>query len=709
MSHKEKTGLFLEQFPFVTRHWHMQWQTKSWCILFTLASIILLPGCSTRKNTSVTRGYHELTTRYNIYFNAEESYNEILKDRSENMYDDYVELLPFYPTISETEKRTPSGPFDLVIEKTEKAIREHSIAAKPRRDPAKAQSQEYRQWLRQEEFNPFLKNVWLLRGKAYLQNGDYNEALSVFSGMLRLFGNDSHLVDETELWMLRTYTEMGRMFEAEKTVYAFQHKQLPEQLQKLHDDHYTYFLIRRKEFTKAIPHLRKAVAQETDYLRKKRLQFLLGQLYATTGEQKMAYQAFEKVKGLRTPFELTLNATLWQSTLSNGQQQRKIMQQLKKMEQKVNDADSTTFLNRRYRIYLKAGNDSLVHAFRPSIPDTGIEMEATVMRAAADSTGAPTLSRQGTPQRLSEGRTPAENAALHRQWKLRNGLWQREPHNSMDSTEEKVKTIPFSINKNGPHYLLLTFTPGSADRNQLIFAIANFNFSHFKLRRFNSSYTSISATEAVQIDPFYSYEEASRYTEIMHSDTVFLTSLPQGITPVVISEENLELLRSGKNMDEYNVFYAENIGLLQTVFKTAERDEPTKEIEEKKEQKPEKIVSLEKSSATMPPQREITVAPKEVSRAEEETSAETAPLQKSERETPEALKRRLEENAAKALQQQQETASQKERKQSVKERERERQERIRQREKELKERQRQRDAELKQRERERARKVKEGK
>src|SRR5690606_11271076 len=54
---------------------------KTGCILWALACITLFTGCSTRRNTIATRAYHELTTRYNIYFNAEEAYHEILKER----------------------------------------------------------------------------------------------------------------------------------------------------------------------------------------------------------------------------------------------------------------------------------------------------------------------------------------------------------------------------------------------------------------------------------------------------------------------------------------------------------------------------------------------------------------------------------------------------------------------------------------------------
>lgn len=644
MNYPEKRSSVLEKEFFFTyspalQHCFAELKRRTGYILWIMASVFLFAStaCSTGRNTSATRAYHELTTRYNIYFNAEEAYHEILKKRAESFQEDYKELLPFYPYIPYTEKLSSSGPFDPVIDKTGEAIRKHSITSKPRRDPSKAHSQEYRQWLRQEEFNPFLKNVWMLRGKSFLQNGDYDEALSVFSGMLRLFSYDKDLVEETEIWMLRTYTEMGRTYEAEKTIYTLKNKKLNTPLEKLFTEHYTYFLIRKKEFEEVIPHLQKTIAQETDHSQKKRLQFLLGQLYAMNGERDKAYRAFEEVKGLRTPSELALNATLWQSAISD---------------------------------------DSLVQVFRPSQSSTETLQDTTPLIAGTDSTAVNFQPIKNTPERLSQGRTLAENATLHRQWRFRNGLWQVPMERAAEGENEQV--TPFNPTKISSHYLLLTFSD-STDKNKLLFTISDFNFSNFNLSRFNVSPILLAGVGAIQIEPFRSFEEVSQYTDMIYSDSLFCTSVPLEVTPIIISEENLQLIRSDKELNEYKAFYAENIAsprVFQPVIKDARV-----EMEGKKEQKPEKIVSLE-------------------------TASQPQQVHQIETETTEALKRKLEENAAKAFQQQQETTSRNNRKQLLKEREQQRKEKLKQRERELKERQRKREAELKQHERERAQKIK---
>ncbi|HBK41320.1 MAG TPA: hypothetical protein DDZ57_07075, partial [Porphyromonadaceae bacterium] len=163
-------------------------------------------------------------------FNAEEAYNEALKSITESHIDNYQTWLPMYPNSADpndTVVKQPGGPFDRVVEKMTTAIQEHSITAKPRRDPAQPNTQEYRDWLRQNEFNPFIDRAWLLMGKAHVQNKDYTEAISVLSYTVRLFAYDIDVVSEAQIWMMRAYTEMGWFSDAEGLALTLQVRRLP--------------------------------------------------------------------------------------------------------------------------------------------------------------------------------------------------------------------------------------------------------------------------------------------------------------------------------------------------------------------------------------------------------------------------------------------------------------------------------------------------
>jgi hypothetical protein len=199
------------------------------------------------------------------------------------------------------------------------------------------------------------------------------------------------------------------MYEAEKTARTLRNRRLPKHLEKLFTEHYTYLLIHKKDFAAAIPLLPAIIAQEPDYLRKKRLQFLLGQLYATTGEKQKACRAFEEVKGLRTPFQLALSATVWQSVLAPEEQQPKIVRRLKKMEQKINNTDSAAFSDQRRRIRQNADSGFPVQAFSPPQIEIDEKSEQDQEKIVSLETPPSTTPERETPETLQ--RRLEENAA----------------------------------------------------------------------------------------------------------------------------------------------------------------------------------------------------------------------------------------------------------------------------------------------------------
>ena len=725
-------------------------------ILTVWICIVLCVGCSTRKNTPATRAYHAFTTRYNLLFNAEEAYEEILERQSESYADNYSGLLPYFPSTPSAEKSQPGGTFDAVVDKASRAIQEHSVTAKPRRNPTQPQTEAYRQWLRQEEFNPLLKNAWLLLGKAHLQNRDYEEALAVFSHIQRIYKNEADLISETEIWMLRAYTELDRMYDAASIATILKTKVLPKNLNNLFNEAYTQYLLRKEAYAEAIPWLRNTIEKEKNLRQKKRLQFLLGQVYAIVGENEEAYRAFEAVKGLSTPYELSMQATISQLAVASETQQPAVRRALEKMRKKTQNEDHLekiqTALERKqtdntertkfteqttgivnsdkshadslrmaaelheslyqkaYQAFLK-GDAGLVastfETFRERFPGSGLMPQFLLMHALSaaftgnevqterllsdllekfpESDAAPLA--KSIIEGLSQGKMLAEKDALNSQWSL-------FPSGIRDTKEKRGKDLLFSADRSVPHRLLLTFSPRSTDKNRLLFSTANFNFSRFRLRTFDFSYLILPDAEALCIQPFHSLDEASRYLQMLQSDSLFMESLTGELEPILISEENLLQLQTRGTTEAYNEFFTQHYGLDPGKIQPSTTAAAT-ENDASVGQKQEKIVSLETPAVATPQRQRETIHPQ--------------PVAGERRITPEELQRELERKAADALQQNQESGSGKSRKELLKERERVRQQKIRQREKELKERARRREAALRQREKEREQNISEQK
>ncbi|MFR9165692.1 MAG: tetratricopeptide repeat protein [Dysgonomonas sp.] len=272
---------------------------------------LVLSSCSNQKNTKQTRLYHEINTRYNIYYNAEIAYNEALESKNKSYTDNLSQTIYVYPYYPAEENQKISG-FETTIDKATKAIKLHSIQVKPERDPSKRRDIKYQEWLQQKEFNPFLKNVWLLMAKAEYQSLDYVRAISTFSYITRLFKTDPEVVAEANLWIAKAYTQMGWVYEADNIFHKIKLSGgVPDKLKDEFSEVYADYLVRNKQYSEAIPYLQQAI-NNAGGLQKIRLRYLLGQLYGETGEKNAAYKAFEDVQGLSTPYLYTLNSKIQQ-------------------------------------------------------------------------------------------------------------------------------------------------------------------------------------------------------------------------------------------------------------------------------------------------------------------------------------------------------------------------------------------------------------
>lgn len=678
-------------------------------LLFLGWALLICSGCSIRINTRGSRAYHEFTTRYNVYYNAEKTYQEILDQQLESFSEDYSRLLPYSPTLPDTSKSAPGGPFNAVIDKTKKAIQEHSISTKPRRDPSKPMSPEYRQWLQQNEFNPFIHRAWLLMGKAHAQNGDYELALSVFNEAIRVFGPESGTAYEARLWMARAYISMDRQYEAEQLLYGLKTTPIPGQLKELLAEVNARYYLQSGEYVQAIPYLKESIRSEKRSKQKKRLQFLLAQLYTVLGEKEQAHRAFNELRGLSTPREFVQNATAYQLALAAGRRQEKLWNEWKQLQWRRNDIDTLSVYRSLHAISLLAKNDSMALHIRKQIP--GIEL-AELPGDERDTS----LVTRAIPQRLQTGEV-ADSILQEDHWSFFRARWlrgNRFHHKSSGDKSIKSEQVVFSSGRDAPHSLLLLPESGRQDHEQLLFATTRFNFERYRLRTFDVSFVPITRTWALSIRPFQSFDEANRYARTLETDSLFRTALREEVMVVAISEENLNLLQKGAAMEQYLVFLETTFDVEPRTLETEIGDsEPKESNESTAHLVPADLLEAVGDSLAIFPGKEslepekavpLNTLPVDVTRAPQwnahiQSDSLLAPL------APDKLKRQLEEKEAQALRKTERTATTKSREQLLKERERERTERVRQRERELKERQREREARLKQRERERQQRI----
>lgn len=300
---------------------------------FVIFVVFFVASCSNQKNTGFSRFYHSLNTRYNIHFNADKAFDEALEAKKKSRVDNFSELLYIYPDYSDTASLgNGGGAFTVTIDKATKAIKLHSIKTKPRRNPKRRNDERYQAWLQQKEFNPFMHNVWMLLAKAEFEDNNFLRAISTFMYITKIYSTNPDLVAECKLWIARSYTEMGWMYEAGNVLHKLELAGgVPESQKAFYASVKANYLIRNKELETAIPYLEHAIETEKDKQQKTRMKFLLAQIYEKLGYDEKAYVAFGNVSGMNTEFKYAFNAKLRQLEMGASKDKAKALASLEKM------------------------------------------------------------------------------------------------------------------------------------------------------------------------------------------------------------------------------------------------------------------------------------------------------------------------------------------------------------------------------------------
>ena len=138
-------------------------------------------GCSAQKNTGLSRAYHNLTAKYNVLFNGNESFKNGIEKIDKEFKDDYSAILPVFNYESKEIASIASPDMDRTIKKCSKLITLHSITAKPKVRDNKTLSPEEREFFSKKEYNAFVDDAYLLMGKAHFYKHEYAMASEFFA------------------------------------------------------------------------------------------------------------------------------------------------------------------------------------------------------------------------------------------------------------------------------------------------------------------------------------------------------------------------------------------------------------------------------------------------------------------------------------------------------------------------------------------------
>jgi len=288
--------------------------------------IIGASSCSTQKNTFPNRAYHNVTCRYNVFWNGQQSMKQAEAEMVKLSKDNYTATLPVYNYPDKTDIGAALPHLDRTIEKASKAIYKHSML------------------IRGKEYVKTIDDAYLLMAKSYFYKQDYNQAARVTNYITHNFPK-ANTFNEAAVLQARTNMRQGYFASAD------------EQLENLH-----YLATNKKnkkfnvqfnaakaeyhltapdgEVTEAIDYLNNAIAAHPEREFKSRLQLILGELYEKMGQQEEAQKNFYKVIKNSSTYEMVFCAQMHLAANYDGSDASRnaIMKQFKKMlEEKKNE------------------------------------------------------------------------------------------------------------------------------------------------------------------------------------------------------------------------------------------------------------------------------------------------------------------------------------------------------------------------------------
>ena len=318
---------------------------------------LVLTACSTKKNTRATRFWHSFTARYNIYYNGHEAYKSGCEEKEKGNQDNYTERIPLFIVGNEKSRALGKANFETAITKCEKAIQLHSIKRRPTVAASKKRSPKMKAYLSRKEFNPFLKNAWLLMGQAQYQKGEFLEAASTFSYIARQYAAEPLVATEARIWLARCYVQESWFYDAEDALARASRDSLTHRLHREFDASQADLLLGQGRLEEALPYLRRTARAASTKLQKARLYFLLGQIETSLGHKEEAYKAYARCLRQSPPYEMAFNARIRQTEVmaSTGSAQ-KVLKRLRSMARSANNAE---YLD---QVYYAMGNVYLTQA-----------------------------------------------------------------------------------------------------------------------------------------------------------------------------------------------------------------------------------------------------------------------------------------------------------------------------------------------------------
>ena len=271
----------------------------------------MLVGCSNTKNTPATRCFHNLTSHYNVYFNASEYYKKGVENINANLTCNYTEILPVYKIDGDGASEIAKGDLENCIQKCGKNILVHSITAKPKKKyPRTGMDEQQQAFYNKPEYCKWIDDTYLLMGKANYVLGELDRAESSFRLGTTRFKHEPTKF-EAQMWLAKTFWAQKNYMEALELLTRLDKdrrhpKKLNADIKKIYADIY----ISEKKYPQAIENIEQAIPLTKGKNNKAWLFYILGDLNRMSGNYPEAQKYYSQVVKMHPEYSMVFNSKI---------------------------------------------------------------------------------------------------------------------------------------------------------------------------------------------------------------------------------------------------------------------------------------------------------------------------------------------------------------------------------------------------------------
>ena len=306
-----------------------------------LGAAVLLAGCSNTKNTMSRRAYHNLTSHYNVYFNASQYYLEGVQKIESELMCDYTEILPVFKVDAPGAADLARSDMESCIQKCGKNILTHSITSKPKKHYGRGgMDQSELEFYNKPDFCKWIDDTYLLMGKANYVAADYDRAESSFRLVTTRFKHEPAKF-EAQMWLAKTMSAQKNYSEALEIINKLNSdKRHPKKLDRGILMTYADIYIAVRRYPEALEALEKAVAITKNKNKRAWLVYIMGDINRRCGNYNEARQNYQEVIKINPDYATVFNAKINLATVfEQDADVDKIISELNKLARDENNAE----------------------------------------------------------------------------------------------------------------------------------------------------------------------------------------------------------------------------------------------------------------------------------------------------------------------------------------------------------------------------------